>query len=78
MKTILEGLKSYLKNNSYEQIEKDWAATVIYDNIGPRIDEFIQQSNFFYEAEACGSYWEYSCSNQKIKNPEFASDFFLL
>lgn len=78
MKTILEGLKSYFQHNSIEQIKKDWAETIEFDKIGPKIEDFITQSNYFYELEATGSYWEYSCASKIIKNPEFTPDFFLI
>lgn len=77
MSTILESLKLYFQSNSKEQIEKDWAESEKYDKIGPKIDEFLNQCNIFYEIEMTNSYWEFSCSNQIVKNPKFASDFFL-
>ncbi|MBI9069690.1 MAG: hypothetical protein JEZ09_20505 [Salinivirgaceae bacterium] len=78
MSTILESLKLYFQSNSREQIERDWAESEQYDIIGPKIDEFIHQSKQFNLIETTDSYWKYSCSKQIIKNPEFASDFFLV
>lgn len=77
MRTILENLKLYFQNNSREQIEKDWAESEKYDKIGPTIDNFMLQSQLFYELEMKDSFWEYSCLNDIIENPKFASDFFL-
>lgn len=77
MKTLFENLKFYFETNSREKIEKDWAATQKYDSIGPKIDEFLYQSIFFYETEKRNSYWEFSCKYEIIDNPKFASDFFL-
>ncbi|MCT3721324.1 hypothetical protein [Elizabethkingia anophelis] len=77
MKTIFENLKSYFQNTSKDQIERDWADTEKYDNVGPEIGEFIRQSIFFYEVEKRNTYWEFSCQHEIIENPKFASDFFL-
>ncbi|MDY3363670.1 hypothetical protein JSO61_006985 [Riemerella anatipestifer] len=77
MKTVLEALKSYFQNTSVEQISKDWAETEKYDAVGPKIDEFLYQSRVFYETENQISHWEFSCKNEILENPKFASDFFL-
>lgn len=77
MSTVLESLKLYFQNNSRNQIEKDWAESEKYDKIGPTIDEFIHQSQFIFEQDMKGSFWEFSCLNQIIENPKFTSDFFL-
>ena len=78
MSTILENLKLYFQNNSREQIDKDWAESERYDKVGSTIDEFIHQSQFFYELENKDSFWEFNCLNQISENPKFASDFFYL
>lgn len=78
MNTVLENLKLYFQNNSREQIEKDWAESEKYDKVGPSVDEFLHQSQFFYEQESKDSFWEYSCSNHIIENPKFASDFSII
>ncbi len=77
MSTVLENLKLYFQNNSREQIENDWAESEKYDKVGPTIDEFMHQSQFFYELENNDPFWEFSCLNQIIENPKFTSDFFL-
>ena len=46
MSTILEKLKLYYKTNSAEQIKNDWAEFEKYDEIGPTIDEFMEQTIF--------------------------------
>ncbi|MDP4272662.1 MAG: hypothetical protein Q8907_00095 [Bacteroidota bacterium] len=78
MSTILESLKSYFQNNSREQIERDWAEFEKYDKIGLKVDEFLERCKLLYEQDTKDTYWEYNCLNQIIKNPKFASDFFLI
>lgn len=77
MNTIFEKLKLYFQNTSEQQIIKDWAETEKYDSIGLKIDDFLHQSKMFYETEVRNSYWEFSCKNEILENPKFASDFFL-
>ena len=62
---------------SSEQVKNDWIETEKYDSVGPKIDEFLNQSKVFYETEVRNSYWEFSCLNEILENPKFASDFFL-
>ncbi|HAP96267.1 hypothetical protein [Epilithonimonas hominis] len=78
MKTIFEKLKLYFENNSEQQIIQDWSETEKYNSVGPKIDEFFHQSKIFYETEIRNSYWEFSCKNEILENPKFASDFFYL
>ena len=79
MSTILESLNQYFQNNTEEQIRKDWAEFAEYDKVGPKVDDFMTQSkSLFYEQSNVDNYWEFSCSNQLITNPKFASDFFLI
>lgn len=41
--TITEKLKKYFKENSREQVLKDWEKTKIYDNVNsPKVDDFIK------------------------------------
>lgn len=77
MKTVLETLKAYFKNVPEEQITKDWADTEKCDSVGSKVDDFLHQSKAFYETEVRNSYWEFSCKNEILENPKFASDFFL-
>lgn len=75
MNTILENLKSYFQENSREQIEKDWAEFDEYDNVGPSVYWFLEQSRLFCEPNKKEPFWGYYCSNQIIENPKFTSDF---
>jgi hypothetical protein len=76
MTTLLENLKLYFDTNSREQIETDWADLAKYDEIGLKVDDFWECCKLSYEPDPKDSYWEYSCSNQIIENPKFASGFF--
>lgn len=77
MKTVFETLKAYFHNVPEHKIAQDWADTEKYDIVGSKIDDFIHQSKTFYETEVRNSYWEFSCQNEILENPKFASDFFL-
>ena len=77
MGTILENLKLYFQNNSEEKIRKDWIESE-KDNVGPSVDEFMLQTMFHYEEQSLGHFWEFNSLNDIIKNPEQASDFFLV
>lgn len=77
MKTVLENLKAYFQNSTDQQIVCDWGDTEKYDAVGPKIDDFLHQSKTFYDTEVRNSYWEFSCQNEILENPKFASDFFL-
>lgn len=77
MSTILENLKLYFQNNSEEQIKLDWAESVKYDDVGPKIDDFIQQTIYHHKEENNENFWEFNPIDIIIKNPKFASDFFI-
>lgn len=40
--TILDKLKNYFETTPREQIEKDWKDCSKYDNVGPKVDDFIK------------------------------------
>ena len=77
MKTLLESLKLYFEKNSDNQILKDWNEFKEYDEIGPKVNDFLLQSKVFYEIDIANPYWEYNNFNELIKNPKFTSDFLL-
>lgn len=77
MKTILESLKAYFAENTAEKIERDWAESEKYDKVGPTVNEFFSQSKIYHKTKFNNdSVWSFS-NNQILKNPNFASDFFL-
>lgn len=52
MERLLEKVKQYFANTPREQVEKDWAKTEEYDNIGPTIKEFMsfqEKLNVFHQ-----------------------------
>lgn len=75
MNTILENLKLYFQSNSKEQIISDWAESEKYNNIGPKIDDFIEQTIYHHKIENNKEFWEFNSLNNIITNPKFASDF---
>lgn len=78
MKTILENLKLYFQSTSRDQIEKDWAEFEKYNQVGPKVDDFISQSKYYHNLVNNKSYWEFTCDDNSIENPKFASDFFFI
>ncbi len=75
MKTLIESLKLYFGKNSESQILNDWNEFEEFDKIGPKIDDFLHQSNLFYEIEIASSYWEFNNFDILTENPKFTSDF---
>ncbi len=73
MKTILEGLLSYFAQNSKGQIMKDWDEFKFYDNIGPKIDIFIDHLS---QQKFDNSFLKTSNLNNLKKDPKYSSDFF--
>ncbi len=76
MSTILEKLKSYYKTSSPEQIKSDWNEFEKYDEIGPTIDEFLDQTIYHHKIEHQEDFWGINSLNDIITNPKFTSDFF--
>ena len=76
MGKLLDGLLSYFENNTQEQILKDWEAAEKWDDVGPKIDDFLEQlsNEIVYKPDI-------STANTEISNntpsPKFSSDFFL-
>ncbi|MBE7653948.1 hypothetical protein [Tenacibaculum finnmarkense] len=75
MTTILENLKLYFQNNSKEQIKKDWSESEKYNGIGPKIDDFIEQTIYHHKIKNNKDFWEITSLNNITKNPKFTSDF---
>lgn len=75
MGTILENLKLYFQSNSREKIISDWAESEKYDSVGPKIDEFIEQTSYHHKIENNEEFWEFNSLNNNTENPKFASDF---
>jgi hypothetical protein len=75
MNTILEDLKLYFQSNSKEQIISDWAESEKYNSIGPKIDEFIEQTIYYHKIDNNKEFWKFNSLNNNITIPKFASDF---
>lgn len=74
MGKLVDELLAYLANNSNEQLAKDFDALKEFNEIGPEVTSFIEQSqemNKIYDSlpEVAVSY--------EFGNPEFTLDFFV-
>lgn len=70
MSAIIEGLLAYLAKTSDEQFEKDWAELEEYNNIGPEINSFIQQSCELEKFKIDNLISDIKFKNRE-KNPDF-------
>ncbi len=67
--TYLQQLEAYFKRTSLEQQVKDYNDLREYNQVGPTVDEYIQQLEGFSEMHLV---------EQPIMNPEFSLDFFVI
>ena len=51
MSTLLEDLRKYFKETPEEKIKNDWANSEKYDDVGPSVDKFIEDSRKYYTVE---------------------------
>lgn len=75
MGKLVDELLNYLANASIEQLEQDFEALQEFNETGPEVTSFIEQSqemNKIYD-----SLPEVTVSNE-FANPEFTLDFFYL
>lgn len=77
MGKLVDGLLAYLANTSEEQFAKDWAELEKYNEIGPEINSFIEQSKELDKLRIDNLITEVTLINN-IKNPDFTPDFFYL
>lgn len=76
MENIVEKLNQYFKITSSVQILKDWEATKDFDQVGPIMDDFLNQVNQLYKIKL----HDPAEGHNLIINdysPKFTSDFFV-
>lgn len=61
MGNLIDGLRKYFETNSREQILSDWDKTKMFDEIGPKMDDFLIHSEIQYRFN--------------LKEPRFKNDF---
>lgn len=67
--TYVQQLEAYFNRTSLEQQEKDYNNLREFNQVGPTVDEYIQQLEGLSEMHLV---------EQPIMNPEFSLDFLLL
>lgn len=77
MSKLVEGLLAYLARTSEDQFAKDWAELEKYNEIGPEINSFIEQSCELDRFRIDNLISEVTLINN-IENPDFIPDFFYL
>ncbi len=77
MSKLVEGLLAYLARTSEDQFAKDWAELEKYNEIGPEINSFIEQSCELGRFRIDNLISEVTLINN-IENPDFIPDFFYL
>ena len=75
MGKLVDDLLSYLSNISDEQLKKDWYELEEFNNIGPEVTNFINQTQENVQGYNFSS--ELTISSE-FKNPEITLDFFYL
>ncbi|MCB0514467.1 MAG: hypothetical protein R2798_00215 [Chitinophagales bacterium] len=77
MESIVEKLKKYFETTSDEQVLKDWEKTKEFDEVGPIMDDFLNQTNWYFKIKIDDPMMGY---NHIINNysPKFSSGFFLI
>lgn len=75
MNNFFEDLKQYLNNTPQHEIEETWRKTILFDNIGPTVEEFLK-NNQQYSIETDNPHEEFLYNNINL-NPNFDSGFIL-
>ena len=75
MGKLVDELLAYLSKASKEQLVKDWEELKEFNEVGPEVTSFIEQS--LETIQICDSVPEIAISN-KFGNPEFTLDFLSL
>lgn len=76
MENMIEKLNKYFNTTSRDQVLKDWEKTKEFDQVGPIMDEFLNETNWFFRIKLGDPINE---SNLVFNNysPKFSSGFFL-
>lgn len=76
MENIVEKLKKYFETTSQEQVLKEWEKTKDFDQIGPTMDDFLNQTDWHFKIKLDDPVLGQSLI---VKNysPKFSSGFFL-
>lgn len=79
MASLLQKLKAYFEEHSFEEIQKAWEETASYDEIdSPSVEEFITTSKELMEIDNQQRNFPKESFINNFKNPNFGSDFFYL
>jgi hypothetical protein len=78
-KYIFENLKEYYKTTPREKVLKDWNKSAYLNNIGPTVDEFVENSNEERLKEAAEKFYsEQSESYENAIEPTFDNSRYLV
>lgn len=70
MENILEDIKKYFKDTPREKIMQDWEETAKYDEVGPRIDQFIKVSKSYPKIKFADTIYQSNKKQNNFLNPE--------
>ena len=73
MNNFFNELKNYFETTSQEKILTDWAKSEHFDQIGPSIDDFLSNSQYYhvFSKEPINGF------SQNNLNPKYTSGFFI-
>lgn len=75
MSNFFEELKKYFEVTPREKVLEDWAKSAELDKVGPTVEEFLLNTNQYYQIfseEPLG----FSLSENNVYSPKFTSGFF--
>ena len=76
MNNFLEDLKKYFEVTPREKFLEDWAKTEEFDQMGPTMDSFLVQTNWYYNIQLEDPIVGCKVTNNEY-SPKFSSGFFL-
>ncbi len=77
MNKLIDILKKYFENTPESKIKAEWGKYAEYDQVGPKIDDFLFHLNLLHQTQKEPDYWFIKTKNENLKNPKFSSDFFI-
>ncbi|MCG9881275.1 MAG: hypothetical protein MH472_11815 [Bacteroidia bacterium] len=76
MNNFFEELKKYFEVTPPEKVFEDWAKSAEFDNVGPTVEEFLNNTNQYYQIHSEEPSWVCFKGINEF-DPKFTSGFFM-
>lgn len=76
MNNFLEELKKYFEVTPRKEVLEDWAKSAEFDRVGPTVEEFLHNTNQYYQIHSEEPIGECLTGINKY-DPKFTSGFFM-